>query len=137
MSLSSKTHDFMLKIDLIGIGIMIFGLTLTACYIGFHNWPTERFWILVMMGTLFVGNFIIQLTPCYEREEYHFHRVAFYFSLLIVCLGLAMIGRFYLATQIEVNEFYSQLILSFVWLGVGFVFYASKWPESRYSSSWV
>lgn len=54
-----------------------------------------------------------------------------------MCLGLAMIGRFYLATQIEVNEFYSELILSFVWLGVGFVFYASKWPESRYSSSWV
>ena len=49
----------MLKLDLIGIGVMIFGLTLTACYIGFHNWPTERFWILALMGSLFVGNFVI------------------------------------------------------------------------------
>ena len=49
----------MLKLDLIGIGVMIFGLTLTACYIGFHNWPTERIWILALMGSLFVGNFVI------------------------------------------------------------------------------
>jgi len=28
----------LLKVDLVGIGVMIFGLTLCAVYIGFHNW---------------------------------------------------------------------------------------------------
>jgi predicted membrane channel-forming protein YqfA (hemolysin III family) len=104
--ISNRANDLFLKVDLIGIGVMIFGLLLTAVYIGFHNWVTERNWILLVMGCLFVGNLIIQLTPCYEKDEYHMLRVIFYFTLVVVCLGLALLGRFYLGTEIEINEFY-------------------------------
>ena len=36
--MSSYHYYLLLKVDLIGIGVMIFGLTLSAVYIGFHNW---------------------------------------------------------------------------------------------------
>ena len=38
---------------------MIFGLTLSAVYIGFHNWEWERDCILLVMGSLMVGNLAI------------------------------------------------------------------------------
>ena len=75
MSASSVYHTFnplssyhfylFLKIDLIGIGIMIFGLTLAASFIGFHNWPFERDVVMGIMGSFMVSNLLIQMTPCY------------------------------------------------------------------------
>ena len=56
----SKWHFyFFLKLDFMGIGIMIFGLTLSAVYIGFHNWIWQRDVILMVMGSLMVGNLAI------------------------------------------------------------------------------
>jgi hypothetical protein len=59
MPISNNCHDCLLKIDLIGIGIMIFGLTLIAVYLGFHNWPLTRKITMAIMGTLFIGNLAI------------------------------------------------------------------------------
>ena len=100
--LSSYHYYLLLKIDLIGIGVMIFGLTLAAVYIGFHNWEVERDIILVVMGSIMIGNLAIQMTPCYAEERFNCHRIVFYVCTLIVCLGLAISGRFVYATDIEV-----------------------------------
>ena len=57
--MSEYHHYCLLKIDLIGIGIMIFGMTLCAVYVGFHNWEWERSIIMAVMGFLMVGNLLI------------------------------------------------------------------------------
>ena len=75
MTLSSIYHTYnpisqgvyllLYRMDLIGIGIMIFGLTICSCFLGFHNWPTQRDFITSVMLFLLCGNLIIQMTPCY------------------------------------------------------------------------
>ena len=52
-------YYFLLKLDLMGIGFNIFGLTLAAVYIGFHNWEWERMYIMIVMGSLMVTNLAI------------------------------------------------------------------------------
>jgi hypothetical protein len=75
------------------------------------------------MSVLMASNLILQMTPCYTMEKYNGWRVAFYVFTLMICLGLALFARLWIATAIEVDSFYTQLILSFVYLGIGFVFY--------------
>ena len=116
---------------------MIFGLTLAASYIGFHNWEIERNCVMVVMASFMVGNLLIQMTPCYTDERFDCHRIVFYVLMLAVCLGLAFAGRFVYATDLEVQEFYGQLELSFVYLGIGFLFYMTKFPERRFKSEFV
>ena len=57
--------------------------------------------------------------------------------MLLVCLCLAFAGRFIFATDLEVEQFYGQLELSFLYLGIGFLFYMTKFPESRFPSEFV
>jgi predicted membrane channel-forming protein YqfA (hemolysin III family) len=64
-------------------------------------------------------------------------KVKFYVVTLAVCVGLTLYGYFWLATEYEVKVFYPQVILGFVWLGIGFGFYKSHWPESRFGSKFV
>lgn len=85
---------------------MIFGLTLAAVYIGFHNWEWERDCIMLVMGSLMVSNLLIQMTPCYAEPRFDCHRIVFYVFALIICLALAISGRFVYATNLEVYEFY-------------------------------
>lgn len=59
MCCSKKHHDNLLLFDMLGIGVMIFGLTLTAVYVGFHNYPTSRLVTMLMMSGLFVLNLIM------------------------------------------------------------------------------
>jgi len=63
------------------------------------------------------------MTPCYTKEAFDGCRIAFYFLTLMICLALAMYARFYIATPEEIQSFYGDLIMSFVYLGVGFLFY--------------
>ena len=116
---------------------MIFGLTLTAVYIGFHNWTSERLYVFGVMLSLFVANSLLQATPCYIQESYRWLRNGFYFVVIVICLGLAALGRFVLATDLEIELFYTQLWLSFIYLGVGFGFYLSKFPESHFEYTFV
>ena len=54
--LDEKWYYKLLKIDLIGIGLMIFGITLGAVYVGFHNWDHERRYVMFLMATLMILN---------------------------------------------------------------------------------
>ena len=57
--MSEYHHYFLLRMDLVGIGFMIFGMTLCAVYVGFHNYEWERSIIMSVMGFLMVGNLLI------------------------------------------------------------------------------
>lgn len=73
------------------------------------------------------------MTPCYVDPKYEIYRVIFYTSTLIICFSLALLGRFYIGTEIEVHDFFPKGMLSFLWLGIGFIFYVSKFPERYYN----
>lgn len=129
-AMSSWHHYFFLRIDLIGIGLMIFGLTLCTVFAGFHNYIEERNLILSVMSFLMVSNLILQMTPCYAMEKYNSFRIIFYCLTLFLCLSIAITARFYFATPEEINNFFTDLIMSFVWLAIGFWFFRNKYPES-------
>jgi hypothetical protein len=112
-----------------GIGFMIFGLTILGVYLGFHNWPFERSLILCVMILLLLTNLVFQMTPCYIRDEYECCRIAFYSLTVAISLGLALSGRFYFGTEEEITDFYGTLQLSFFYLFLGFIFYLKKVPE--------
>ena len=65
--LSDHMYHLLLKFDLIGIGFNIFGLTLCAVWIGFHNWPFYRNLSMATMTFLLLANILFQMTPCYTR----------------------------------------------------------------------
>lgn len=75
------------------------------------------------------------MTPCYAQEKYDCHRIVFYCFTLVICIVLAIAGRFVYATDLEVYLFYGQLELSFLYLGIGFLFYMTKFPESRFKGN--
>ena len=92
---------------------------------------------MCVMSFFFIGNLLIQMTPCYAEERFDCARITFYVLMLMVCLGLAFAGRFVYATDLEVQEFYGQLECSFLYLGIGFLFYMTKFPESHFKSEFV
>lgn len=108
---------------------MIFVCTLNSVRTGFYSDPTARDAIMITMMSLFIGNAIISATPCYNQPQCDKCRTGFFVAVLFICLGIAVSWLFYFANDYEVKAFGTDLILSFVWLGIGFWFYASGFPE--------
>ena len=77
------------------------------------------------------------MTPCYAEERFECHRLVFYVLTLVICLGLAILGRFFLATDLEVELFYGMLERSFLYLFIGFMFYLYKFPECYFKQEWI
>ena len=65
-AINQKLADHLLRIDLVGISVMIFVCTLTSVRTGFYSDPTARDGIMIMMMSLFIGNALISATPCYN-----------------------------------------------------------------------
>lgn len=134
-ALGQYWSDLLLRIDLVGIGVMIFTLTLTSVYTAFYNHTTARDGAMATMVLICLCNFVVQMTPCYARDEFENYRIVFYVAVLAICLGLAIAWYFYIATENETSLFAGRLFLSFLCLGIGFGFYASKFPEKRFKRS--
>ena len=130
--LSLSIYKTLIKLDYIAIGVMIFGCIIVAVYCGFHNWPTQRVWVVSLLLCLFCVNTGMQCTPCYTKQKFWCLRVAFYSFVLGVSFVIALIGKFYIGTPIEVEEFFPRFIHSFVFLWVAFAFYVSNFPECKF-----
>ena len=101
MPVNAICYDRLFKADLAGIGIMIFGLTLVGIWLGFHNWPTERYITTGVIGFTFFLNLCFQMTPCFTDNRYIIQRAIFYTVIILGTLCLAFVGSFYIATEIE------------------------------------
>lgn len=106
MPLGQNLEKKLLSLDLVGIGVMIFGLAMTASYLGFHNWHTERIVILCSLGVLFVFNIVMVICPCCYQGGGHYVRVAVYFMTIALTVFLSISGRFIYGTKIEVDGYY-------------------------------
>jgi predicted membrane channel-forming protein YqfA (hemolysin III family) len=129
MPLGHKYYLSLLRLDLIGIGIMIFGLTICTAYAAMHSYQTMRKTTAIVMGALMLSNFLIQLTPCYGEDLFHNKRVALFIGMLVIDLGIVISMRYTIATEQEIEEIYSKIYWALAYLAIGFFFYVTHTPE--------
>lgn len=136
-SLSREHYEWLLKVDLVGIGFKIAGLAVSLIYTGFHNYRGAGLPMVIVLGIAMSSNLILQMTPCYMHDRFSRFRLLFYVLLIISLLGVAIMWTFFIASSIELGMFLIRLTLSFLYLGVGFFFWKSGYPERVTSNYWV
>ena len=136
-SMSKNHYVALLRVDLIGISLMIFGMAITLIYTGFHNYPGYGSSFLILMIILLTVNSILQCTPCYMSEGFEVFRVLFYSSILVLLFGVAMTWVMFFATELEIKNFFTNLMLSFMYIFLGFIFYVTKFPERATNNYYI
>jgi len=145
MPLGRKYYSRLLRVDLLGIGIMIFGLTLSVAYVGLHNYERVKHITLTLIMALMVSNIVIQLTPCYGKDSFHFKRVIMFVAMIVLCLALIAFLRLKIASTQEIDRLYQPIYQAMMSLAIGFFFYVSHAPErfltrcfgKKKSSRWI
>jgi hypothetical protein len=69
------------------------------------------------------------------EDRFEWHRTAFYTAVLFLCIGLAVSWLVYFGSKEEVKLFAVRLFMSFVYLGIGFWFWVSHYPEKLFKKS--
>lgn len=64
-AISKHLEDLLLRIDLIGIAIMIFVMALALMYQGFHTNHTVRNSAMGLMILIAICNGVLSVLPCY------------------------------------------------------------------------
>ena len=136
-SMSRDHYLFLLKVDLIGIGFKITGLSVTLIYKGFHYFSSIGSPLAIVLGLMMTSNLLLQLTPCYMHDAYEKHRLLFYVILIISLFGVAVSWVSFIASTQEMEIFFARIMLSFAFIGIGFFFYSSGWPERRFTGYWI
>ena len=134
LPLGRKCYFKLLRVDLVGIGIMIFGLTLSVAYVGLHNYERAKHLTIALVAALMVSNLVIQLTPCYGKDSFHSKRVIMFVAMIVLCLALIVLLRLKVASTQEIDRLYKPIYEAMASLAVGFFFYVSHAPE-RYLTS--
>ena len=57
--------------------------------------------------------------------------------LILGLFGVAIVWVGWIASGMEVNMFFYRIMLSFLYLGLGFFFFGTGYPERRYSNYWI
>jgi predicted membrane channel-forming protein YqfA (hemolysin III family) len=133
--ISEKMFDIMWRIDLIGIGVMMFGICLTMVWGAFHEFRTLRLVVEGTMLTICCVNFLFQMTPCYMRPDYKEPRVLFFFVLGTLTFAITLLWYFYVASLVELQLLSSWIFLAFFYMGFGFSLFHTQFPESKYGDS--
>lgn len=134
-AISAKVTETLLRIDLIGIGVMIFTLCLTCVFAGYHSQKLVRNNIMGLMIAIFAANVIAQSMPCYARPENDCIRTSVYVGIILLCLGLAISWYCFFASEEEEVRYTLPLFSSFVYLGIGFFFFHTGYPERLFPQS--
>ena len=124
-----KESQMFLKYDLIGIVLMIFVFAFVAVWLAFSPHPRERFYIFGILLGIFCTNLLLSVTPCYTDEKYEPMRIAFNVFIILSLFSLAVTWYLYFGTAEEIELFFGPLMLSYVMLLLGFIFYSSHFPE--------
>jgi hypothetical protein len=61
----------------------------------------------------------------------------FYVALIVALFAVAMTWVFAIASRIELDLFLNRIMISFLYIGIGFFFYSSGYPEKISSNYWV
>jgi predicted membrane channel-forming protein YqfA (hemolysin III family) len=122
---------------LIGIGINISGFAITLIYAGFHHYKEVGIPSASVLGVMMCLNLFLQLTPCYMQDKYEKLRMVFYIAMVALLLGVAIAWAVFFSTPLEFSLFFWRIMLSFLFLGLGFFFYITKYPERASQNYYV
>jgi hypothetical protein len=70
-------------------------------------------------------------------EKYTYFRTAYYVLLVASLFLVALSFACFIASDVELHLFFARLMISFGYIGIGFFFYASGFPERVSSNYWV
>ena len=104
-------------------------MAVSCIYSGFHNYPTLGMGLVYSVGILMSLNLFLQMTPCYMQDKYDKVRLLFYVTLITLLFGVAIFWTFFTATSMEIEIYFGKLMLSFLYIGIGFFFYITGYPE--------
>ena len=133
--ISEPFSDYMFKIDLFGIGIMMFSLVTTCTYGALHAHPAARNLIIGTMLTIFFSNMLIQSLPCYKQFDNDCVPVLFYVLIATLSFAVAVSWYFIFASKEELDLFAGRIGLSWLCLIVGFGFFRTRFPERFFQNS--
>lgn len=71
------------------------------------------------------------------QESFEKFRLLFYVTLLTLLFGISLAWALIFATSLEIHNNFGNLMKAFGYLGLGFFFYISKFPEKRYSNYYI
>lgn len=142
MSFSAFYHQFaccsewhaqkLLQVDMAGIGIMIFGLCLICVWLGFTEFPVSQICCCVMMLLMAAGMVFLNVAPCTkDPHSQYLMKIAYYCLTIAVCISLAIYWFFGIASTFEQQHFTLKIVFGFVYLGLGFIFFQTNFPESK------
>ena len=109
---------------------MIFFMGIVGIWIGFSDDYQERLHIVIAIASIFGGNFFISLTPCYTNHRYEKLRVALNVFTILSLISVEFVWIFAFATKEEINMFIPDMLISFSYLVIGFIFYRTRFPEA-------
>ena len=133
--ISESFSAYMFKLDLFGIGIMMFSLVITCTYGALHAHHYARNLIIGTMLTIFFSNMLIQSMPCYKRFDNDCVPVIFYVLITSLCLTVAVSWYFYFASKEELQLFAGRIGLSWICLIAGSFFFWTYFPERYFPNS--
>lgn len=128
-----KENQMFLKIDLIGIVLMIFVFAFVAVWLAFSPHPIERGYIFMALAGIFFTNLFLSMTPCYSDDKYEPFRIALNIFIILSLFSLALSWYFYFGTPEEIELFFAPLMWSYVMLLFGFIFYSTHFPECYFT----
>mmetsp|Transcript_28153 Transcript_28153/g.21051 ORF Transcript_28153/g.21051 Transcript_28153/m.21051 type:complete len:204 (+) Transcript_28153:331-942(+) len=127
-SVSSYMHELLLRIDLVGICLMIFTLAILMTFTGFHNYHLLSICFASVMLITMITILLLQSFACLAHK-FEKVRILFYQIFLALMLLLALSWAFIFSTNTEISLFFVELLKGFGALFIGFAFYASHIPE--------
>jgi adiponectin receptor len=111
------------KIDLMGIGIKICGLCSVLVFGLFYSEKLLRNWISVVLFTLFIIQFTIQLAPCYSDSKYDNYKTALYVAMTINNILVCLLWVFIVAKPNELDLVGPYLLFGGLSIIIGFIFF--------------
>ena len=125
-AISPRAMRLWLRADKLGISLMIAGSYIPGIWLGFRCRPRARLvWMAQALILLIVGAMLA--LECFPKR----HSAKAFASL--VAIGLLPTADFAMhGTAEEIRQFVPKLMLMFFFYGLGFFFFSTKWPESRW-----
>lgn len=125
-AISPRAAKLWLRADKLGISLMIAGSYIPGIWLGFRCRPRARaLWMGQAVLLLVVGALLtLECIP----KRYSARTFA-----ALVAIGLLPTADFAMhGTSEEIQQFVPKLMLMFVFYGLGFFFFVTKFPESRW-----
>lgn len=128
---SRSIEAFWLRLDFIGIILLILGSFISGIYVGFWCETLQRRIYFSMMGSLAAISIVVVLAPCFQGPRWRTLRLlTFVFTglsgLIPIIHGIVMFGFMQMAKQSGLFYFLAEGGLFLI----GAVVYATRFPES-------